>query len=146
MLNNYFCEIPPRSLFCVLKTGENFNPKQLTKPMLTDDSFTEIFTVDVPVGIFQNVSSNIYSCFCWRIYQLLLKVSSLYKKVQAVWFFEETNRIKESITHCSQKKKQKNIQVFLKIGVPNWKNPRNWNYRWTSRVNTWIAPSVGIFK
>ena len=37
------------------KSGENFNPKQLTKLMLVDDNFTENFTADVPVGIFQNV-------------------------------------------------------------------------------------------
>ena len=36
MLNNYFCE-------------------RLTKLMLADDNFTENFTADVPVGIFQNV-------------------------------------------------------------------------------------------
>ena len=64
--------------------------------MLADDNFTKNFAADVPVGIFQNVSNNIHSCSCRRIYQLLLKVISLLKKVQGVWFFEETNTNKES--------------------------------------------------
>ena len=37
------------------KSGEKINPKQLTKLMLADDNFTKNFTLDVPVGIFQNV-------------------------------------------------------------------------------------------
>ena len=64
--------------------------------MLANDNFTENFDADVPVGILQNVSNDIHSCFCWRIYQLLLKVISLLKKVQGVWFFEETNRNNKS--------------------------------------------------
>ena len=93
MLNNYFCGAPLESSSVFQKFRENFNPKQLTNLMLEDNNFTENFAAYVPVGIFQNVSN---SCFCWQIYQLLLKVISLLKKVQGVWFFEETNTNKES--------------------------------------------------
>ena len=96
MLNNYFCGAPLESSSVFQKSRENFNPKQLTNLMLEDNNFTENFAAYVPVGIFQNVSNNINSCFCWQIYQLLLKVISLLKKVQGVWFFEETNTNKES--------------------------------------------------
>ena len=96
MLNNYFCGAPLESSSVFQKFRENFNPKQLTNLMLEDNNFTENFAAYVPVGIFQNVSNNIHSCFRWQIYQLLLKVISLLKKVQGVWFFEETNTNKES--------------------------------------------------
>ena len=56
MLNNYFCGTPLRESSSVsLKSGENFNLKQLTNLMLADGDFTENFTAGVPVGIFQNV-------------------------------------------------------------------------------------------
>ena len=55
MLNNYFCENPLESSSVFWKYGENFKPKQLTKLMLAGDNFTENFTADVPLGIFQNV-------------------------------------------------------------------------------------------
>ena len=61
---------------------------------------------------------------------ITIKSNQLEEKVQAVWFFEETNRNKENMTHCSQKKRVKNTQVFLKTSVPNRKNPRKWNYGW----------------
>ena len=46
---------PLQSCSVFSKSGENFNPKQLTNLMLADDNFTENFIEDVPVGIFQNV-------------------------------------------------------------------------------------------
>ena len=55
MLNNYFCGTPLESSSVFWKSGENFNPKQLIKFMLADGNFTENFTADVPMGIFQNV-------------------------------------------------------------------------------------------
>ena len=55
MLNNYFCGISLESSSVFSKSGENFNSKQLTHIMLADDNFTESFTADVPVGIFQNI-------------------------------------------------------------------------------------------
>ena len=55
MLNNYFCGAPLESSSVFQKSGENFNPKQLTNLMLEDNNFTENFAADVPVGIFQNV-------------------------------------------------------------------------------------------
>ena len=37
------------------KSKENFSPEQLTNPVLAGNNFTKNFTLDVPVGIFQNV-------------------------------------------------------------------------------------------
>ena len=37
------------------KSGEKFNPKELTNLMLADDNLTENFIADFPVGIFQNL-------------------------------------------------------------------------------------------
>ena len=59
MLNNYFCGTPLESSSVLWKSGENFNPKQLTNLVLTDNNFIENFAADVPVGIFQNVKSDI---------------------------------------------------------------------------------------
>ena len=67
--------------------------------MLADDNFTK----NGPLGIFQNVLNNVHSCFCWRIYQLLLKLMSWQEKLQAVWFFEETKRVNSFLAQCSQK-------------------------------------------
>ena len=55
MLSNYFCGTPLESSSLFSKSGENFNPKQLTNIMFADDNFTENFDADVLVGIFQNV-------------------------------------------------------------------------------------------
>ena len=55
MPNNYFCRTPLESSSAFWKSAENFNAKQLTNLMLANDNFTENFTADVPVGIFQNV-------------------------------------------------------------------------------------------
>ena len=66
------------------------------------------------------------------------------KKYRASDFLKkqmETKRVNSCLTHCSQKKKRereteiekkemskKHPQVFLKIGVPNRKILRKWNY------------------
>ena len=55
MLMNYYCEAPLESSSVFWKSGENFNPKQVTNLMLVDNNFTENFTADVPVGIFRNI-------------------------------------------------------------------------------------------
>ena len=55
MLNKYFCGTPLESFSVFWKSEENFNPKQLANLMLAGNNFTENFTADVPVGIFQNV-------------------------------------------------------------------------------------------
>ena len=54
MLNNYFCGTPLESSSVFWKSGENFNPKQVTNLMLVDNNFAENFTADVPVGVSQN--------------------------------------------------------------------------------------------
>ena len=53
MLRNYFCEAPLESSSVFSKSGENFDPRQLANTMFAEN-FTENFTADVPVGIFQN--------------------------------------------------------------------------------------------
>ena len=45
MLSNYFSGTPPESSSVFSKSGENFNPKQLT--MFAENNFTESFTPDV---------------------------------------------------------------------------------------------------
>ena len=55
MLSNYFCGTPLESSSVFSKSDENFNLKQLTNIMSADENFTESFTADVPIGIFQNV-------------------------------------------------------------------------------------------
>ena len=45
------------------KSRENFNLEELSNSMLVGYNFTKNFTVDLPVGIFWNVSNNIHSCF-----------------------------------------------------------------------------------
>ena len=40
---------------------------------------------------------------------------------------------------------KKHFQVFLKIGAPNRKNLRKWNYGWSSRLKTCTTPTAGIF-
>ena len=54
MLNNYFCGSPLEISSVFWKSGENFNPKQVTNLMLVDSNFAENFTADVPVGVSQN--------------------------------------------------------------------------------------------
>ena len=115
MLNNCFCRTPLESSSVFEKSGENFNPEQLTNLMLADNSFTENFTADVPVGIFHNFENNIHSCFCWQIYQLLLKVISLQKKVPGVPDTLQSKKKKKGMN-------KKHSQLFLKIGLPIRKN------------------------
>ena len=80
MLNNYFNETPLESSSVLeissvfQKSEEFFNSKQLTNPMMADSNFNENFTAGIPVRISKNVWNNIHNCFCWQIYQLLLKV------------------------------------------------------------------------
>ena len=114
MLSNYFCGAPLESSSAFSKSEENFNPKQLTNIMFADDNFTESFTADVPMGVFQNVLNNIHSSFCWWIYKLLLKVISLKKKcrlsdflkkqieTKRVWHIAVKKRITNTLTGCSQ--------------------------------------------
>ena len=49
---------------------------------------------------------------------------------------------------AQKKKEQKNKKHsgVLKIGAPNRKNPRKWNYEWSYRVNTCTPPTVSIFE
>ena len=47
MLNNYSCVF--------WKSEENFNLEELINPMLSGYNFTENITVDVALGIYQNV-------------------------------------------------------------------------------------------
>ena len=126
MLKNYFCKTPLESSSVFWNSEEFFNPKQLRNLMLADRNFNENFTGNFLVWNFQNVWNNIHNCSCWQIYRLLLKVNSLQKKVQGVWFFEEANRNKKSkflLDTLQSKKKEckKHSQVFLKIDVPNRK-------------------------
>ena len=66
----------------------------------------------------------------------------------------ETKRVNSCLKLCSQKKPLKNTHththththVFLKIGDPNRKNLRKWNYGWSSRLKTCTAPTVDIFE
>ena len=55
MLNNFSFGAPLESSSVLWKSGENFNPKQLTNLMLADDNFTENYTPDIHIGLFQNV-------------------------------------------------------------------------------------------
>ena len=55
MLSKYFYRLPLENSSLLWKSGENFNPEKLTKPMLVGDNFTENFNADVPVEIFWNV-------------------------------------------------------------------------------------------
>ena len=55
MLSNYFCGTPIENPSVFSKSEENFNPKQLTNIMFADNNFTESFTADILMGIFQNV-------------------------------------------------------------------------------------------
>ena len=55
MLSNYFCGAPLESSSVFSKSGEKFNPKQLTNIMFADDNFSENFVAGVPVEILQNV-------------------------------------------------------------------------------------------
>ena len=55
MLNNFFYGAPLESSSVFWKSGENFNPKQLTNLMLAVDNFTENYTADIHVRLFQNV-------------------------------------------------------------------------------------------
>ena len=48
MLNNYFCGTPLESSSVFWKSGENFNPKQLTKLTLADDNITGTSTQMFP--------------------------------------------------------------------------------------------------
>ena len=57
--------------------------------MLAGNNFTENFNADVPLEIFWNVQNNIHNCFCWQIYQLLLKVIGCWKKVQGGLFLKK---------------------------------------------------------
>ena len=50
-----FCGTSLESSSVFWKSGQNFNPKQLTNLIMADYNFTENFTADFPVGIFQNV-------------------------------------------------------------------------------------------
>ena len=59
MLSNYFCGTPLESSSVFSKSEENFNPKQSTNIMFADNNFTEGFTAEVPMGIFQNVYSTV---------------------------------------------------------------------------------------
>ena len=77
MLKNQFCRTPLESFPVFWKSAENFNPEYLTSPMLAGSSFTENINADVPVEIFRNILKQYPQLFCWRIYQLLLKVISL---------------------------------------------------------------------
>ena len=77
--------------------------------MSVGDNFTENFTADFAVGIFQNVLNSVQSCFSSRIYQLLLKVISLQEKSTESFIFwksKETRRVKSCLTYCSQKKNE----------------------------------------
>ena len=50
-----FVEHPPENPSVFSKSEENFNPKQLTNIMFADNNFTQSFTADILMGIFQNV-------------------------------------------------------------------------------------------
>ena len=63
--------------------------------MLAGNNFTENFNADVPLEIFWNVQNNIHNCFCWQIYQLLLKVMSLQEKSTGGLIVEEINCIEK---------------------------------------------------
>ena len=55
MLHDYFCRTPLEGFSVFWKSGENFNPEQLTNHMSAGNNFTENFNADVPVEIFWNV-------------------------------------------------------------------------------------------
>ena len=55
MLHNYYCRSPLETSSVFWKSGENFNLEELINPMLAGYNFTENITVDVALGVFQNV-------------------------------------------------------------------------------------------
>ena len=125
------------------KSGENFNMKQLTNLMLVGYNFTENFTVDLAMGILQYVWNGIDSCFSWWIYRSITIKRNQFakKKVQAVWFFKETNkRVNTCLTHCSQnktKKEKKMNNKHSRLLLVFRENPTKWNYGTVEEVPCW---------
>ena len=111
--------------------------------MFIGDNFNEDFTADVAVGIFR------------KQYPLLFLFGNLSVYTKVICFQEkstgslrflrniETKRVNSCLTNCSQKrkKKKKHFQVFQVFR----KNPRKWNYGWSSVLKTCTVLIVGIF-
>ena len=70
MLNNFFCRLLLESSSVFWKSGENFNLKELTNPMLPGDNFMENFTAEV-LKLLQNSQESI----CGRV-SFLIKLQA----------------------------------------------------------------------
>ena len=70
MLNNFFCRSLLESSSVFWKSGENFNLKELTNPMLAGDNFMENFTAEV-LKLLQNSQESI----CGRV-SFLIKLQA----------------------------------------------------------------------
>ena len=142
MLNNYSCRSPLESFCEFRKSGENFNLEELKNPILVGCNFTKIFTVDVlwgfsktPKTISTTVSPGKF------IDQLLFKVISLQEKNTGCLEFWRKSKFLFDILQ-STKMNNKHSKVLLEFR----KNPRKWNYRWSSMLKTCTTSIVHIFK
>ena len=95
MLNNFFCRSLLESSSVFWKSGENFNLKELTNPMLAGDNFMENFTAKV-LKLLQNshestcgrvsfliklqAASDLFRLFSWQFVVYLISTEKWSEK------------------------------------------------------------------